>query len=242
MVEILPSLKNPLANSTSASQRQQTSSISISAGNGRALSESSDTSGALTPTSNQGHSPRSPNSQSGSAHCSSPLPSVERGIEALGIDNVNVTLSPPPAHDSPTSSVNIRFEELQLGRSASATPDRRAALSPDPQHGKPSRPRSRRRSSSRNHVQRHEVDQEEPPTSRFYRRDFQDALAQSQDLARQIADALSSSNLHTDESSAIHDLHSQAKDASRYCGPKNWKIGLVGDSGAGEYNLIPMII
>ena len=159
-------------------------------------------------------------------------------METLGIHSVNVTVSPPPPHDPSTASVEARFEELQLGRDASATrADGRGSLSPEPQHASPSRPRSRRRSSSRNHAPRHEIDEEEPPNSRFYKRDFQDALKQSKDLSRQLADALSSCNLHTDESSVIYSLYTQAEDASRYCGPKNWKIGLVGDSGSGGCNL-----
>ena len=158
-------------------------------------------------------------------------------MESLGIDIANVTLSPPPAHDSETHSVSARLEELHIGRHTSATQGPRGSLSPEPHPGNPSRPRSRRRSSSRNNVQRHEVDQEEPPAAKFYRRDFQNALTQSKDLARQLADALSSCNLHTDESSPIHALHSQAEDASHYCGPKHWKIGFVGDSGAGECKL-----
>ena len=87
---------------------------------------------------------------------------------------------------------------------------------------------------------RHEVDEEELPDSPFYRRSFQAALAQSKDLARQLAAALSCGRLHTDENSVISQYYGRALKASDYHGPKAWKIGFVGDTGAGECSLDPI--
>lgn len=84
---------------------------------------------------------------------------------------------------------------------------------------------------------RHQVDDEEPPDSPFYNAGFQAALAQSKGLAQQLADALSSGRLHTDENSVISGLYRQATAASQYCGPKAWKIGFIGDSAAGNRNV-----
>ena len=241
MVETPRTPENRLSDNAGASQPPTTWSTSISARNMRARSEDSSTTGALTPTSSRSGSTGAPNGQSKSPHYDVPLPSIERRIEALEIDSVNVSVSPAPVHNSSTPSINGPFDDLQVGGRTSVTADHRGSLSPGPQHGTSSRPRSRHRSSSRNNVQRHEVDQEEPPASNFYSRDFQDAITQSKGIARQLADALSSCDLHMDESSAIQGLHSQARDASNYCGPMNWTIGLVGDSGAGEYILVRLV-
>ena len=243
MVELLALPQNPLADGIKASQQQHTNGVPIQARNSQNGSESSSSPGVLTPASSRRVSSRhSSIGQPGLPHEDAPLPSIERGMGNLGFDDVPVTVSAAPVQDNAEPLGNVRFENLQIGREAPAVPDRAGSLSPGGGDNDPLRPRSRRRSSSRRPIQRHEVDQEEPPDSRFYTPDFQAALTQSKDLARQLTDALSSCTLHTDESSAIHTLHSQARDASRYCGPQNWKIGLVGDSGAGKSSLLNSLL
>jgi len=208
---------------------------SVSATNGMARSENSITPEAFTPPSSQYHAPRSPDSQSGIPHPDSPLPSIERGIENLRLESANITVSPPPAHDRSTPSAIARFKELQQERHEATTPNGRDSLSLGSQNWSPSPSRMDRQSSSQ--FKPYEVDQEEPPDSIFYSRRFQSALTLARDLAGQLANAMSRSDLHTDESSFIRDLHLHARNASNYSGPKSWKIGFVGDSGAGQYRI-----
>ena len=204
--------------------------------NGPTLSRSSRSSRASTSESIQDDTPRSPSGRTSPALRDRPLPSIERDIEALELNIGGVAVS-RPSPGSPTASVNGRFEDLRLSPDRPTTLNRsRAAvtLSPEPQNGTPSNRRSRPRSSSRNQEPRHEVDQEPLPDSKFYQTNFQDALALSKDLAKEITDALSNSDLHTDRTSDIYHLYNRAKDAVDNCSPKIWKIGFVGDSGQGE--------
>ena len=214
----------------------------------QARSQSSSTTGALTPTSSRADSPHSPHGLPSSPRRDSPLPSVEQGIETLEVSDAHVAVSSPPVYDGSSLSISGRLDELQLNRRTSVTTpsNGRASLSPGSQNYSPSRPgsspRASRRTSSRNNVQRHEVEQEELPDSIFYSHNFQDALTRSRAIASQLADALSSCELHTDENSDIFNLHTLATHARHYHGPSNWKIGLVGDSGAGSCDPDVMVI
>ena len=76
--------------------------------------------------------------------------------------------------------------------------------------------------------------EEEPPDSMFYNPAFQRAIEQSRSLAKQLANALSSCELHSQDRSSVSRLYRQAKDASRYESPVTWRIGFIGDSGAGQ--------
>lgn len=233
MVEAPPDPKNAPAAIWALQLRPR----SVSATNGWARSENSITPEAFTPPPSQHHGPRSPDSQFGFPHPDSPLPSIERGIEYLRLESANTTVSPPPAHDRSTPSAIARIEELQQERQEAATPNGRDSLSLGPQNWSPSPSRMGRPSSSQKRSKPHEVDQEEPPDSRFYSRRFQSALTLAKDLAGQLVKAMSSSDLHTDESSFFRDLYLHAFEASKYSGPKSWKIGFVGDSGAGQYSI-----
>lgn len=206
------------------------------------LSRNGSTSEAFTPSSSQGTASRSTYCQSVPSDPDFPLPSTEQNMNPLGASSVNLTVSPPPAHDGLTPPVVVALNRLQLEGHASAMPNGRDSLSPGPRLGSPLPSRRHRRSSSVNRIQCHEVDQEDPPDSRFYSLGFQRVLSQAKDLARNLANEISSGNLHTDEKSIIHGLHSRAKDASCYRSPETLKIGLVGNSGAGKSSLVNSLL
>jgi hypothetical protein len=219
-------LKCILADSFQASRPDRIARVSTAPDYARAESERSSTASVLMPTSSRDGTPLLSDGRVNASEGDIPLPSIEHGMENLEINAVNGVVAPPATRDRRTDSLTGQLQELGLGS--------RDSLSPGLQNGDSPRPRSHRRSSSRNPIQRHEVANEQPPESRFYSLDFQRALTQSRELATTLADALASSDLHNDESSAIHALHAQARRASSYSGPRSWKIGFVGDSGAGD--------
>lgn len=98
--------------------------------------------------------------------------------------------------------------------------------------------RHRARSSSSQHTNIHQVEDEAAPDSHFHNQIVQTALASAKEATRTIAQALSSSTLHTEPGSSIANLFHQATELSQFQPPSFRIVGLVGDSGVGKSSLI----
>ncbi|TGJ78173.1 hypothetical protein E0Z10_g10588 [Xylaria hypoxylon] len=107
----------------------------------------------------------------------------------------------------------------------------------------PGRPNShRRRSSSRNNLEKHDVRDEAPPNDRFTLPGFQKALRDTKGLMTELADVLGSSAVHNEPDSVMQRLHSQAENLSQFECPSRRIVGFVGDSGAGKSSLLNSLL
>jgi ABC-type glutathione transport system ATPase component len=103
-------------------------------------------------------------------------------------------------------------------------------------------PSRRRRSGSGIRRERHQVEAEDPPEAFANMGEVQEALTNARTLTRRIATALSSSSLHYENGSGIHNLHQQATRLENFQLPSSRIIGLVGDSGVGKSSLINSLL
>jgi hypothetical protein len=103
-------------------------------------------------------------------------------------------------------------------------------------------PSRRRRSGSGVRRERHQVEAEDPPEAFANMGEVQEALIDARTLTRRIATVLSSSSLHYENGSGIHNLHQQATRLEKFQLPSSRIIGLVGDSGVGKSSLINSLL
>lgn len=207
-------------------------------GSDRARSESSASSSAAalaTPASS--HTEPSPDTvaETQLPDPDSPLPSIEQAMGTMNLGVVGNAASPAASRQERTPSVIARFEALDVAGRAPENTHGGASLSPEPHSGRRRSSRANRQSPSPAILPSHRVEDEKAPDSAFYSANFQAALSRSKEIANHLANTLSSSNLHADETSNIHSLYNQACEASRYSGPRSWRIGFVGDIGVGKF-------
>ncbi len=161
-------------------------------------------------------------------------PATEEG-SALNLQDLSSALQDAAINDPPPRSAvsTPPPPPARRGDNLSPSPDRsRQSLSPAPVPPHSSRRRSR--SSAQAPLPRHETRDEEPPESRFHVAGFQQALADSQRVVAGLKSVLTTSSLHTEPDSALRELFKKAETLSRFAGPRQRTVGLVGDSGAGE--------
>ncbi|KAI1423392.1 hypothetical protein F5Y12DRAFT_757515 [Xylaria sp. FL1777] len=100
----------------------------------------------------------------------------------------------------------------------------------------------RRRSSSRNNLEKHDVRNEAPPNDRFNLPSFQKALHDTRRSMTELVNVLGSSAVHNEPDSVMERLHNQAKNLSQFECPSKRTVGFVGDSGAGKSSLLNSLL
>jgi hypothetical protein len=147
----------------------------------------------------------------------------------------NLLRSPPETTpDQPSGSASVPAPEP-----TAATP------SPGEQHQDSLSPPSghrRRRSSSRVNLPPYDVQDEVPPKDRFHDPAFQTAFRDAKEVVADLRVALSSSALHVEEGSTIRRLDEMARSLYQFRCPSTRVVGFVGDSGAGKFQLLPLLI
>jgi hypothetical protein len=103
-------------------------------------------------------------------------------------------------------------------------------------------PSRRRRSGSGIRRERHQIEAEDPPEAFANMAEVHEALADARILTRRIATVLSSSSMHHENGSGIHNLHQQATRLENFQLPSSRIVGLVGDSGVGKSSLINSLL
>lgn len=88
----------------------------------------------------------------------------------------------------------------------------------------------------------HSVDNEEPPIALFYQPEVQKALSTSQESVARVLNVLSSSNLHTEDSSTIQSLYHKSLELALLPNLLPRIVGLIGDSGVGKSSLINSLL
>ena len=187
----------------------------------------------------------------------SPTPDSEANLfanVASGLDRGH--LSPPDLQLQPTAAVassthTVGFDLSDLGaviESAEHDADEQRA-SPEtlpltPGTLRPSEPsqsrlsprrRSNRRASDRDIS--YDFDNEELPQHQLYSLEVQQALRKSKSFMGNLSAVLSSSTsrMHEDRGSMIHDLHAQAAALAKFELPPSWTVGFVGGTGTGKH-------
>lgn len=141
---------------------------------------------------------------------------------------------PVPSTPSPNASP-IPSPNPLVGPAAPA----REHLSPIPS---PATGHRRRRSSSAVPMARHEVSDEEPPATRFDKREFQKAFIDTKFLMGALSDALASGSLHQEQDSTMKKLYDDVTRLSTFQCPETRTVGFVGDSGVGKSSLINSLL
>ncbi|KAI0467376.1 hypothetical protein F4859DRAFT_494186 [Xylaria cf. heliscus] len=100
----------------------------------------------------------------------------------------------------------------------------------------------RRRSSSRNNLEKHDVRDEAPPNDRFNLPAVQNALRDTKGLMYELIDVLGSSVVHNEPDSVMKRLHRQAEELAEFKCPSTRIVGFVGDSGAGKSSLLNSLL
>ncbi|OAA41248.1 Dynamin, GTPase domain protein [Cordyceps fumosorosea ARSEF 2679] len=116
----------------------------------------------------------------------------------------------------------------------------RPGLTVLPEDGDRSRGSTRRRSSS--NIKRYDVSVEEPPRDVFNSPEFQSALLGTKALAGELAEVLSSSPLHREEDSKMHELHKTAVALADFRPTATRVVGFVGGAGAGKSSVLNSLL
>ncbi|KAJ2991071.1 hypothetical protein NUW58_g2658 [Xylaria curta] len=101
---------------------------------------------------------------------------------------------------------------------------------------------NRRRSGSRNSLEKHDVRVEAPSTDRFNLPAVQKALRDTRSLMSELADTLESSTMNHEPDSVMKRLHRQAKDLADFKCHSTRIVGFVGDSGTGKSSLLNSLL
>ncbi|KAI3320818.1 hypothetical protein HD806DRAFT_505075 [Xylariaceae sp. AK1471] len=100
----------------------------------------------------------------------------------------------------------------------------------------------RRRSSSQNNLEVHDVRNEAPPNDRFNIPAVQIALRDTKRMMSELVDVLGSSAVHNESDSVMQRLHRQAGELAGFQCPSTRTVGFVGDSGAGKSSLLNSLL
>jgi hypothetical protein len=135
---------------------------------------------------------------------------------------------------------NMRIEPRtsQISHSPAGSQLHANSLSPDRNTpGGANRPYSSSRRRSSSHVERaqHRVEEEVPPHDEFHDSAFQQKFTGVKRVVADLANILENSPLRNEAESAIAGLHLRARDLGSFQCPSTRTVGLVGDSGVGEY-------
>jgi hypothetical protein len=103
-------------------------------------------------------------------------------------------------------------------------------------------PSRRRRSSSAIDKAPYRVEDEQPPTAFSQMREVQQVFDKTRKISENIANVLSSSDLHQEPDSTIKNLYREALRLSKFELPSSRTVGLVGDSGVGKSSLINSLL
>ncbi|PMB73941.1 Nuclear GTPase SLIP-GC [Beauveria bassiana] len=114
------------------------------------------------------------------------------------------------------------------------------SLTPLPDQRDRSRGSTHRRSSSG--LKRYNVSDEEPPKDAFNSSEFQSALRLAKAVAGELADVLSSSPLHREEDSKMHELHRKAVVLADFKPTATRVVGFVGGAGAGKSSVLNSLL
>ena len=185
-------------------------------------------------------------SSSAASHSNASYPTIEELLprpaaiaaqesSALNLHDLSSALHEAAINDRPPRSAVSTPPPPTRGGNLSPSPETfRQSLSPStfPQHSS----RRRSRSSAQAPLPRHETRDEAPPESRFDAAGLQQALADSQRVVAGMKSVLTTSSLHAEPDSALRGLFTTSETLSRFEGPRQRTVGLVGDSGAGEYS------
>jgi hypothetical protein len=175
---------------------------------------------------------------------SSPEIPVSLPQQASSTPSIQITSSPVPNDKSQPrtgrdSSIVNGFFDMRLDS------DRADSLDPAPSRETRSpSPSGRRRSGSGLGRERHQIESEIPPETFQHMVRVQEALADARIQTERIATVLSrsSSSLHRELGSSIHNLHQQAIKLNNFQLPASRIVGLVGDSGVGKSSLINSLL
>ncbi|EJP61163.1 tat pathway signal sequence [Beauveria bassiana ARSEF 2860] len=129
---------------------------------------------------------------------------------------------------------------LNESRLAQTPRTARPSLTPLPDQRDRSRGSTHRRSSSG--LKRYNVADEEPPKDAFNSAEFQSALCLAKALAGELADVLSSSPLHREEESKMHELHRKAVALANFKPTSTRVVGFVGGAGAGKSSVLNSLL
>ncbi|KAJ3496224.1 hypothetical protein NLG97_g2818 [Lecanicillium saksenae] len=89
---------------------------------------------------------------------------------------------------------------------------------------------------------RHELQDEELPDDKLNAASFQRAFSDTKALVQELELALSSSPLHLETASIMHELHAQATTLAQFQTAPTRKIGIVGDAGVGKSSLLNSLL
>ncbi|KAI3337499.1 hypothetical protein HD806DRAFT_476847 [Xylariaceae sp. AK1471] len=190
------------------------------------------------------------------------LPPSEKMLTPTS-DGRSVTYDRDSDIDSDINSLSARVEEMRFStprtvtdlsdvadvppegvtggndrRSSLLTPRSPGSVSPSPRLSSA----YRRRSSSRNKIQPHEVKDESPPNDRFNDPGFQKAFGDTKKYMRQLVDVLGSSTVHDEPDSVMQRLHRQAESLAQFQSPTKRIVGFVGESEVGKSSLINSLL
>ncbi|KAI0404069.1 hypothetical protein F4802DRAFT_568804 [Xylaria palmicola] len=185
-------------------------------------------------------------SESPSDHVSTPAGGRRSATRSTGMQSLDANLrglrlSPPAPMDNMSGIADV-LPEVAAGRDSRAgsllEARSQGSVSPSPRRLSA----HRRRSGSRNVVERHDVGDEVPPNDRFNDPAFQRVFREAKGLMRTLADILGSSAVHNQPDSVMQRLHRKAGDLARFQCPPSRTVGLIGASGAGKSSLLNSLL
>ncbi|GAW26458.1 hypothetical protein SAMD00023353_3201020 [Rosellinia necatrix] len=139
------------------------------------------------------------------------------------------------------ANMSHALQEVMTGRDSRSAPlhDQFSFASVSPSPGLSAH---RRRSGSRNTLEKHDVRDEAPPNDRFNILAVQNSLRNTKRLMSELVGVLASSAVHDEPDSVMKSLHRQAYELSDFNCQSTRTVGFVGDSGAGKSSLLNSLL